>query len=181
MDGSRTVDRSLSSAPIAPRQAQLVYDARATRVASWVWDTAVGPHSRPVIVYATFPSRTNAVYWYARWNGRRWVSHRLTNAGGSISPGTIEYEYSGGITLDHSDPDVVYLSRQVRGGWEIQRWVTTDAGARWTRRTVVPADGTQNVRPVVPRGYHSGPMGLLWLRGNYLSYATYRTSIAFLE
>jgi hypothetical protein len=171
----------LTSAPIAPAQAQVVYDARAAKVPAWVWDVAFGRDGRPVIVYATFPSHADSVYWYATFDGKRWVSHRLTDAGGSISPRTIEYEYSGGITLDHSDPRVLYLSREVTGGWEIQRWSTTDGGGRWTRRTVVPSGGTQNVRPVVPRGYRSGPMGLLWLRGDYRSYTTYRTTIAFLK
>jgi hypothetical protein len=132
-------------------------------------------------VYATFPKRDEAVYWYAVYNGRRWVSHRLTIGGGSISPGTIEYEYAGGISLDHSNPSVVYASVQVPGGWEIQRWTTSDGGVHWTHATVVTADSTDNVRPVVPRGYDGGAMGLLWLRGPYRSYTTYRTSIAFLN
>ena len=33
-------------------------------------------------------------------------------------PGTIESEYSGGVALDHSDPSIVYVSREVRGGWK---------------------------------------------------------------
>lgn len=45
---------------------------------------------------------------------------------------------------------------------------------------MVGADSTDNVRPVVPRGYDGGAMGLLWLRGPYRSSTTYRTSIAFL-
>jgi hypothetical protein len=171
----------LTSAPIAPAQAQVVYDAHATKVPAWVWDVAFGRGGGPVIVYATFPSHADSIYWYATFDGRRWVSHRLTDAGGSISPGTIEYEYSGGITLDHSDPSVLYLSRQVTGGWEIQRWSTTDGGARWRHQTVVAAGKTQNLRPVVPRGYRSGPMGLPWLCGDYRSYTTYRTTIAFLK
>jgi hypothetical protein len=137
--------------------------------------------ARSVIVYATFPTRTDAIYWYAVFNGSRWVSHRVTDGGGSISPGTIEYEYAGGIALDHANPSTVYPSIQVRGGWEIQRWTTADGGVHWTRRTVVGADRTDNVRPVVPRGYDGGPMGLLWLRGDYNSYTTYKTSIAFLK
>jgi hypothetical protein len=171
----------LGAPPIAPRRAQLVYDARTMHVPAWVWDVAFDRHGRPVIVYATFPKRGGAVYWYAVFNGRRWVSDRLTVGGGSISPGTIESEYSGGITLDHSDPSVVYASVQVHGGWEIQRWTTADGGVHWTHTTVVPADSSDNVRPVVPRGYDGGAMGLLWLRGPYLSYTTYRTSIAFLN
>jgi hypothetical protein len=167
--------------PILPGRAQLVSNARRSRIGSWVWDVAFGQDGRPVIVYATFPTNADHVYWYARFNGRRWVNHRMTAAGGSISPQTIEYEYSGGITLDHSNPSIVYLSRQVRRGWEIERWVTGDGGLRWHHATVVRADGTDEVRPVVPRGYSGGPMGLLWLRGDYRSYTTYRTSIAFLR
>ena len=178
--GGRWIAR-VGTRPIPPQRGDLVYDAYATGVGAWVWDVAFGRRGRPVIAYATFPRRNEAVYWYAVFNGRRWVSHRLTDAGGSISPGTIEYEYSGGITLDHADPSVVYLSVQIGGGWEIQRWTTSDGGVRWSRRTVVPADGTDNVRPVVPRGFDGGPAGLLWLRGDYGSYTTYRTSIAFLR
>ena len=152
------------------QRADLVYNAHATHVPAWVWDVALDSRGRPVIVYATFPSNQRHEYWYADWTGTRWVSHFLTIGGGTISPGTIEYEYSGGIALDHSDPSVVYLSRQVADGFEIERWTTTDGGARWRHEVVVPAGGTDNVRPVVPRGWDHGPMSLLWLRGHYGSY-----------
>jgi hypothetical protein len=171
----------LGHGPIAPAQADVVYNAAATRISSWVWDVALPPGGRPVIVYSTFPTNANHAYWYARFNGRRWVSHFLTFAGGTISPGTIEYEYSAGIALDHSNPSIVYLSRHVKGGSEIERWTTPNGGYSWRRGTIVPAGGTGNVRPVVPRGWTGGAMGLLWLRGDYRSYTTYRTSIAFLR
>lgn len=169
----------LDAGPIAPQQGDLVYDAKATGVPAWVWDVAFDRRGRPVIVYATFPTHAKHVYWYATFTGRAWVSHRMTDAGGSISPGTIEYEYSGGIAIDHSNPSIVYLSKQVPGGWEIERWSTTDGGSTWHRQTVVPADGTENVRPVVPRGSDTGSIGLLWLRGTYHTYTSYRTWIAF--
>jgi BNR repeat-containing family member len=178
--GGRRIGR-LGAPPIPPSRAQLVYDAHATGVAAWVWDVAFGRRDRPVIAYATFPRGGGAVYWYAVYNGRRWVSHRVTTGGGSISPTSIEYEYAGGIALDHSDPSVLYASVQAHGGWEIQRWTTADGGVHWSHATVVAAGGTQNVRPVVPRGYAGGPMGLLWLRGSYGTYTSYRTSIAFLR
>lgn len=173
----------LADGPITPSQADLVYNAQATHVRAWVWDVALDAHGRPVIVYATFPSRKrpNQRYWYADWTGKRWVSHFLTVAGGTIAPGTIEFEYSGGIALDHSDPSIVYLSRQVRGGFEIERWTTDDDGWHWRHTVVVPADGTNNVRPVVPRGWDSGPMSLLWLHGHYGDYNRYRTSVDYLR
>ena len=169
----------IDRAPIAPRQTSLVYDATKTHAPAWPWDVAIGRDGRPVIVYATFPPGAQHVYWYARFDGRRWISYELTRAGGSISPGTIEQQYSGGVALDHTQPATVYLSRQVHGGWQIERWSTPDGGAHWRRSLVVPADGTENVRPVVPRGYTGGPIGLVWLRGVYGTYTDYKTSIAF--
>ncbi len=176
-DGRRIA--KLGSGPIRPRQGDLVYNGAKTRVPSWVWDVALDSRQHPVIVYATFPSARNHAYWYARWNGRRWVSHFLTFAGPSISPGTIETEYSAGITLDHADPSIVYLSREVHGSFAIERWVTSDGGYRWRRATVVRSPGVDNLRPVVPRGRGGDVLGLLWLRGHYGSYTTYRTAVAY--
>lgn len=178
--GGRRIAR-MGRGPISPDQADRVYDAKATGVPSWVWDVALASDGQPVIVYATFPSRSNGVYWYARFTGRRWVSHFLVNAGPSISPTTIEYEYSGGITLDHSDPSIVYLSRKVGPSFQIERWVTSDGGTRWRHRVVVSGGAIDNVRPVVPRGSRGGPMSLLWLRGDYINYRSYRTEIAYLR
>jgi hypothetical protein len=170
--------KRMGTGAIRPDQGDVVYNAKATGAPSWVWDVAIDRAGRPVIVYATFPTNADHEYWYAQWTGHQWISHPMTFAGGSISPTTIEYEYSGGITLDHSDPGIVYLSRETAGGWDIERWVTHDGGDTWSHRVVVPSDGLDNVRPVVPRG--GGPIQVLFLRGDYRSYTTYRTSIAFL-
>ena len=51
----------------------------------------------------------------------------------------------------------------------------------WRHYVVVPADGTDNVRPVVPRGSDQGAMRLLWLHGSYHTYTTYRTTIQYLR
>jgi BNR repeat-containing family member len=166
----------MGSGAIAPSQADLVYNGPAAGVPSWVWDVAIDAQGHPVIVYATFPAMNNGAYWYARWDGR-WVSHFLTFAGPSISPGTIETEYSGGIALDHSDPSVLYLSRKVGRTFRIERWVTRDGGYRWRHTTVVDTGGDA-VRPVVPRG--GGSVELAWMSGHYGRYIRYRTSIAFL-
>lgn len=178
--GGRRIAR-IDRGPIGPWQADLVYDAHRSQVPAWVWDVALDRRRRPVIVYATFPSAQEHEYWYADWTGARWVSHFLTVAGGTISPGGIEYEYSGGITLDHTDPSTVYLSRQVAGGFEIERWTTPNRGWHWRHTVAVPAGGVENVRPVVPRGWDRGPMRLLWLRGDYRSYSNYRTSVAYVR
>jgi hypothetical protein len=166
---------------ISPQRADVVYNGQASGVSSWVWDLALDPSGRPVILYATFPSPRNHVYWYARWNGQRWVSHFLTYAGPTISPTTIEQQYSGGMALDHSNPAIVYLSRKVGAHFEIEKWVTSDGGYRWSHTTVVRQPGNDVLRPVVARGSDGGAMSLLWLRGHYGDYTNYRTSIQFLK
>lgn len=170
----------LDRAPITPEKADRVYDGDRSKVSGWVWDVALEHRGRPVVAYATFPSTGNHAYWYARWDGRRWVSHFLSFAGPSISPRTIEQQYSGGITLDHSNPSVLYLSRKVAGHFQIERWSTPNGGFSWARRTVI-RDGADDIRPVVPRGRPGGGTGLLWLQGYYGSYTSYRTSVAFLR
>jgi hypothetical protein len=170
----------LGSGPIAPGRGDLVYDGARTHVSAWVWDVALDHRDRPAIVYATFPRPNDHMYWYARWSGGRWTSHLMTHAGPTISPGTIETEYSGGITLDHADPSTVYVSRKVRGRFEIERWRTADGGRTWRHATVARSADAGSVRPVVPRG-PAGPVRLLWLRGPYRSYTTYRTSVAYLR
>jgi BNR repeat-containing family member len=164
----------LSSGPISASQADVVYNAQKTKVPAWVWDVAFTTIGHPVIAYATFPKPSEHLYWYARWTGSGWVSHLLTHGGGSISPNGTEYEYSGGVALDHQDPSNLYLSRQVPGGWQIERWSTHDGGAHWTRQLVVPVGGADNVRPVVARGPTTE---LFWLHGDYNTYRTYRTSV----
>jgi hypothetical protein len=170
---------ALNQGPISPAQADLVYDARRTGVRSWVWDVALARGGRPVIVYATFPSKRRHVYWYATFSHRRWISHRLTTGGPSISPRTIEQEYSGGVALDHRDPSIVFLSHRVGRWFEIERWSTPDEGYTWRYQTVVRTPGANDIRPIVPRDARGGAMGLLWLQGDYGSYKRYRTSIAF--
>jgi hypothetical protein len=171
----------LRAAPISPQRADVVYDGQATSVSSWVWDVAYDSRGYPVIVYATFPSPNNHVYWYAHWNGRQWISHFMTYAGPTISPTTIEQQYSGGLALDHANPAIAYLSRKVGRNFEIEKWVTGDGGYRWNHATVVREPGADVLRPVVPRGSDGGPMGLLWLRGHYGDYTNYRTSIQFVK
>ena len=167
----------LGHGPIASHQADVVYDGPAAGVASWVWDVALARDGDPVIVYATFPSASDDAYWYARWDDRRWVSHFLTDGGPSISPGTIETEYSGGIALDHADPSILYLSKKLGEWFRIERWVTADGGYRWRHGIVVDSRGDA-VRPVVPRG--GGPVRLMWMSGPYGRYIHYRSSISFL-
>jgi hypothetical protein len=167
--------KSMSSLPLAPSETDKVYD---TRYRSWVHDIALDSRGRPIIVFAVFRSTSDHRYYYARWTGLRWRRYGITPAGGTISDSR-EPHYSGGITLDHENPSVVYLSHEVKGMHEIETWRTPDRGRRWRRQVMTSGSRTENVRPVSPRGLLSfdNDLSVVWMRGSYDHYVDYQTDI----
>ena len=166
---------AIGDPPAGVFQGERVYGAKPR---AWIWDVAADSEGRPVIVYATFASKTDHRYRYARWNGARWIDVQLARAGGSIATAGREHQYSGGMALDHGDPSTVYLSRRVGKRFEIQRWHTQDRGRTWTSAPVTSRSAANNVRPVVPRGARSdGPAPVLWMSGGYPGYTTFSTSL----
>jgi PKD repeat protein len=164
----------LADAPIAPRQQDEVFDKPEQ---AWVHDVAVLPSGDPVIVFASFPSQDQHSYHYARWTGSAWdVDDIVLNAGGSFRGDGGSPYYSGGLTLDHEDPTLVYLSRQVGDLWQVDKW---DADTRvFTPMSV--ADAEPNVRPVSPRGMPTAfddDLDVIWMAGRYPSYEEYGTTI----
>jgi hypothetical protein len=161
--------------PISPGAGDVVFDQPED---AWVHDVAADPAGNPVIVFASFPSASDHLYQYARWNGTAWEVHPVTPAGGTFREDGGSPLYSGGLTLDHEDPSRVYLSRQVgAGAWQVETWTTADGGATWT--SVAQTTSGKNVRPVSPRGMAAtgGDMSVIWMKGGYPSYVSYDTSI----
>jgi hypothetical protein len=160
--------------PLRGHRADRVHNGPKAGRRVWVHDVALTPRGRPVIVYATFSSRYRHRYAYAIWERRRWRRRKIVEAGGPIGSG--ERYYSGGIALDHADPSVVYLSREVRGIHQLERWRTANGGRSW-RRQRLTGSRDDNVRPVVPRGLHLGEREVLWMHGRYEGYRHFDTSI----
>jgi hypothetical protein len=173
-DGS--VIASMSNLPIAPTSGQKVYD-QATSGKAWVHDVALDAAGRPVIVYAVFPTDADHRYRYARWDGTRWVDRELVRAGRSMSVDPTEPNYSGGISLDHEDPSIVYLSRQVNGVFEVEVWTTRDGGATWSARPLTAPSTRGNYRPISPRGQTTDDMDIVWMHGAYPSYSRFATGL----
>ncbi len=172
----------MDALPFAPGACDLVYDASLTGIRARTWDVADGSDGNPIIVYATFPSEEDHVYWYARWNGTEWENHELTHAGGWFASGRrgshhVDAHLSGGIALDHSDPSIVYLSREIDGIFEIERWVTGDDGATWSVDAVTSNSRWNNVQPVVPLNRGPGGPSLLWMNGPYSNHIEFMTSL----
>jgi BNR repeat-containing family member/PKD domain/Concanavalin A-like lectin/glucanases superfamily len=161
---------------VTPEQADKVFD---NQDKVWVHDMAFDSQGRPVIVFAEFVSTTDHRYRYAKWTGSAWVTRNVTPAGGSISLNGQEPYYSAGITLDHENPNTVYLSRPVGGVFEVETWTTPNDGSTWSQTGVTSGSGVNNYRPISPRGLipFSGDMSVVWMRGLYQSYFVFKTSI----
>ena len=174
---------SLEECPVDIARTEVVYDGASPGGRAWVWDVAEDGAGRPVIVFSMLPSESEHHYGYARWNGECWDVHPITPAGGwfpQTPPGKVEPEphYSGGIVLDHTHPEVVYLSRRVGEHFEIERWETSDGGASWSSRPLTRGSSHDQVRPVYVRNARPGGLTLLWMEvDRYRHYTDYRTGL----
>lgn len=173
-----------STMPIPPTQADIVYDASATREKAWIWDVTENKDGEPVIVYSRFPNDSNHIYYYAVWNNNQWNNYKLINSGPwfpQTPEGKKEREpnYSGGIVLDHADPSVVYLSRLINKKFEIEKWTTNNKGKNWNVETITSNSENNNVRPFVIRNYPGqDSLQVLWMNADrYIHYTDYNSSI----
>jgi hypothetical protein len=162
----------LSQFDVVQSQAQLGYK-------SWIHDVANDPATgNPVIVYAAFPTRTDHRYRYATWStAARWTNHQIVAAGPAFETSGTQPYYSAGVTLDHSDPRVIYLSRKIGTVYEIERWTTIDGGATFTHAAVTSGSAQNNVRPVAPRGSTGSVPDVMWMAGSYVAFTSYSTRI----
>lgn len=179
-DGTPVGD--MNHLPIRHGATDKVYDCQKGAARAWIWDVALDRVGRPVIAYIRFPNERDHRYHYARWTGQEWFDVEIVKGGGwfpQTPPGKRERElyYSGGLTLDHSDPSVVYLSRPVGGVFEIEKWKTEDGGKTWASRSITRDSKSPNVRPFVPWGYRGKEDHVLWMHGEYVHYTKYSTSI----
>lgn len=165
-------------------EAEVVYDASLGK--GWTWDIALDEKEHPVILYAAFPNDLNHHYYYAKWDEGQWSNHHITNSGRwfpqtPVGAGEPEPNYSGGMALDPNDPKTVYLSKQVNAIFELFKYTTNDGGKSWETEQITrnsPA-GVMNVRPVVPRNHLPGSFDVMWMRGKYITYANYLTSVMY--
>lgn len=172
--------------PLVQSDIPKVYNGVASNQRAWIWDLALTQDGRPAMVYTTLPEETLHFYNYAVWDGESWQNTRLCEAGSAFPrfprPKEMrdpEPHYSGGICLDHTDPNRVYLSRPVADRFEIEEWTTGDGGQTFSLQAVTVRSLQDNVRPVAVRNAPEqlSPR-LMWMHlDHYAHYTDYRTRI----
>jgi hypothetical protein len=170
---------TLGDEPVNPRKASVVYDASITKQKAWIWDIAMDEKENPVLVYVKFPDNLNHIYCYAKWDGRKWRTYDLINSGSWFPEDELrEQNYSGGLVLDHENPDIVYLSVKRNSYFEIEKWVTKN-GRKWKVEAVTEKSGKDNVRPFAVRNAgKDNPLQVLWMQNEfYIHYTDYKSAI----
>ena len=175
-DGTKI--RSIDNLPVPPEEADLVYDAASGNAKAWNWDIAQDEEGFPVIAYVRFPDDENHIYCYARWDGRGWQNYDLVNSGnwfpetpeGKTEP---EPNYSGGMSIDKENPNVLYLSVKRDSVFEIEKWTTRNHGRNWQVEPITNGSTKHNVRPFAVRGAEEGnPLQVLWMQNTrYIHFA----------
>jgi len=180
-DGS--IVKDFENLPVRHNEVDLVYDGTKNNVRAWIWDIAVTEQDRPVIVYSRLPKRTEHFYYYACWNGEKWIDSKIC-AAGKWFPETPagkderEVHYSGGVVLDHSEPNIVYLSRQINGVFEIEKWITKNNGKKWRSIPVTANSKHNNVRPFVIRNHEKKRPHVTWMNNKkYIHYTDFNSAI----
>ncbi len=170
--------------PIKIKDTGKIYDADKTGVRGWIWDIALDKSNNPVVTYARYPDEQNHEYYYAKWDGSKWIDKKIINSGSYITiikPGEKikEAHYSGGIVLDHNNPDNVYLSSTINNKFEIIKCeVNLDGNLKMYN--ITSYSQSDNIRPYIVDGNFTGKPILLWMSGNYYHYTDYDTNLRIL-
>ncbi|MBL3655178.1 BNR-4 repeat-containing protein [Fulvivirga sediminis] len=178
--------RDTTALPFEPKEADLVFRSNEKEGRAWIADIASDKKDQPVILYTKSPSENNHEYWYASYRKGKWQSYKICDSGKwfpQTPEGKREYEphYFGGMSLHPDNSHVVYLSREINGIFEIERWETDDLGKSWSTESITKNSVKDNVRPYVPRGLSADEAEMVfWMENEkYIHYTNFKTSIKY--
>ena len=144
---------------------------------AWGHDIALTADGRPRVVYTRRVNNRDTFY-YAYHNGTKWISRKIVEAGA----GRPSF-HSGGATLDHEDPRVVYLSRTI-GRWnQVEQWFTPDSGRSWSHRQLTERTPRLRHPPGHPARPRAGRQPILYVWGDErtIGFTDYTTRVHALD
>jgi hypothetical protein len=162
--------------PFTSADFTLVYDG--TTSEGWIWDLKY-INGQPTVVFAVFPSHgtDSHEYHYGRFNGTSWSTAKICDAGTTAAEDwlySVEVNYSGGICLDPTNENIVYLSREYGAtDFRVETW-TNSSG--WSKTADLSGNTSSvNARPVAVDC--DGTTNILWWEGTYTSFTSYDTDL----
>ena len=137
---------------------------------NWVWQISTDAQERPVVVMTRISNDKNShTYLHAKWTGKEWRLTELADGGHAFHQSWQRTEkcYSGGMAIDPSNTNVVYLSVPVGNVYEISKVTLKDNGKIKERTYVTTSSAKNNMRPYVIPGSETSPLRLCWMHGDY--------------
>lgn len=165
-----------------------IFAGNGNSVASWASDMELDSSGNPFLVFSVRKNNSGDTfvansldYYYAKWNGSAWQTHRMGFAGSPLY--NSQNDYAGLAALDPADPNTVFISTNYTpdtdvalAHWEIYKGVTIDGGADWTWSAITSNSTVDNIRPEVSV-IDSTNIALVWMRGTYSAYTNFNTSV----
>ena len=154
----------------------------------WTADLVADPHTGALTVaFSVAVSAADHRYWTARWTGSAWAATEVAFAGSALYD--LQPNYTGLIALDPQDPEHLVLSADVHPATGVPLPVSADGERHWelwdghrqgngtvTWTPLTSGSLADNLRPVFA-SHPGGADALLWMRGQYTSYASYDLDI----
>jgi BNR repeat-containing family member/Bacterial TSP3 repeat len=164
----------------------------------WTWDVHYGANGHPVCVFQVQVDNVTGsgwnhdriYYYYARWTGSAWQRRFIAQGGRPLY--AAEDDYGGGMTIDPSNPDVIYISSNAANPfqltdlasvplranerYEIWRGVTSDGGLTFSWEQITINSPADNLRPIVPES-HGFDEALVWFHGTYSTYTNFNCRV----
>ena len=178
---------NLSELPFQPHEASVVYSPSQATGRAWICDI-VEKDGTPYILYTRHPQETDHRYHYAWFNSasKKWEDYEICKAGKwfpQTPPGQTEREphYMGNMTFNPNKPNEIYVSREVNGIFEIEKFTSQNGGASWKITPITENSTYDNVRPYIPRYQPKNSSTIvLWMENKkYIHYTDYDVSIKY--
>lgn len=179
-DGS--IIATMEQLPFEPKEATLIYDARETGHRAWVYDLFADEKGQPAVAYARYPTEEEHLYHYAWFDGEKWNDRAVVNSGKwfpETHEGRREREphYSGGLTIDPNKAHTLYVSREVNGVFEIEKFSLNKGASEWNIEPLTQNSSNDQIRPYAAKNYAKETIVLWNSVDRYIHYTNFRTAV----
>lgn len=149
---------------------------------NWVMDVAEDKDNSPVVLYAAGDRFKEMRFFIARYQAGSWTRQEIVGSGydgRSKIPPRYRYYPNAGASLDHNDPNVVYVSRAVGRNlrMRVESW-SLKSPANLASGWNVKRNSPRNMDCFRPVGIRYGQTGdVAMLCGTYFSWLNFPTGI----
>lgn len=144
-----------ASLPFGTTDITKIYDGATNGSARAPYDAATNG-GNPVGVWAAYNSAgsgSNENYWYGSCSSGTWTVNQITDSGSTPDANFAE----GGIAIDTTDTNRVFLSKKTSSVWQMYHYETANSGSSWASTQLTSdtaltvASDVNNLRPRAPR------------------------------